>query len=244
MELIAPDWPAPAWVRAYATTRNGGCSEGPFASLNLSDQVGDDPVRVARNRERLAEYLGLPAEPLWLRQVHGCEVVADCPAGARPQADAAIATRPGQVCAVLTADCLPLLVCDRQGTRVAAVHAGWRGLVAGVIERAIAALHAPPSELMVWLGPAIGPEAFAVGDEVRLAFMGVEPADESAFRPCTDGRWYADLFRLARLRLERLGIRRIYGGGECTFSQPQRFFSYRRDGLTGRQASLIWLAPV
>ncbi|MGQ9660319.1 MAG: peptidoglycan editing factor PgeF [Thermochromatium sp.] len=248
MELIVPDWPAPASVRACTTTRLGGVSRGPFASLNLGDQVGDDPRHVAHNRDILCSHLGLPAAPLWLRQVHGCEVArADCPVAPVPAADAAIATTPGVVCAVTTADCLPLLLCDDQGTCVSAVHAGWRGLVGGVLERAVAAMAVAPERLLVWMGPAIGPEAFEVSPEVRAAFVAEHPESDVAFRPSPsatqEARWLADLFELARLRLARLGIERVYGGGDCTFSQPRRFFSYRRDGTTGRLASLIWLVP-
>ncbi|QIK37898.1 peptidoglycan editing factor PgeF [Caldichromatium japonicum] len=242
MEWLTPDWPAPAWVRACSTTRSGGVSLGPFASLNLSDRVGDDPERVVRNRTLLAERLSLPAAPLWLEQVHGCQVVTVWPDNGCPPADAALAVEPSRVCAVMTADCLPVLLCDDQGTRVAAVHAGWRGLTAGIIEQTVAALAVAPEHLLAWLGPAIGPDAFVVGDEVRALFIAGDPVASAAFRP-TAGRWRADLWELARLRLERLGITRVYGGGACTFSQPERFFSYRRDGLTGRQASLIWLAP-
>jgi YfiH family protein len=243
LDLIRPDWPAPARVRAWSTTRAGGASAGPFASLNLGDHVGDDPDCVARNRARVRDRLSLPAEPLWLHQVHGCEV-AD--AGVAPSgctADAAVARAPGQVCAVLTADCLPLLLCDRAGQTVAAVHAGWRGLAAGVVERAVGALGADPEEVLAWLGPAIGPEAFEVGAEVRDLFLTADTGALEAFRPGAEGRWLADLGVLAGRRLERVGVRAVFGGGLCTYSDPSRFFSYRRDGVTGRMASLIWLAP-
>ncbi|MTW20187.1 peptidoglycan editing factor PgeF [Allochromatium palmeri] len=248
MELIEPDWPAPASVRACVTTRLGGVSQGAFASLNLGDHVGDDPERVARNREILCSHLGLPAAPLWLRQVHGRDVaMAECPTAPIPEADAAVASTPGVVCAVMTADCLPLLLCDDQGTRVSAVHAGWRGLAGGVLESAVAAMRVAPERLLVWMGPAIGPDAFEVGPEVRVSFIAEDPEAAAAFRPSPSAaqaeHWLADLFELARLRLARLGVERVYGGGDCTFSQPGRFFSYRRDGTTGRLASLIWLAP-
>jgi polyphenol oxidase len=248
MELIEPDWPAPSWVRACSTTRLGGVSQGAFASLNLGDHVGDDSERVARNREILCSHLGLPAAPLWLRQVHGRAVVrAECPVTPIPDADAAIATTPGAVCAVMTADCLPLLLCDDRGTRVSAVHAGWRGLVGGVLESAVAAMGIAPEQVLVWMGPAIGPDAFEVGSEVRAAFIAEDAEAAAAFQPSPGAaqgeRWLADLSQLARLRLARLGVERVHGGGDCTFSQPGRFFSYRRDGTTGRLASLIWLAP-
>jgi YfiH family protein len=244
MDWIEPDWPSPSPVRAFCTTRNGGVSVGAFASLNLADHVGDEPLRVAQNRALMRERLGLPAEPHWLQQVHGC-VVADATATIGVcRADAAIAWRPGAVCAVLTADCLPLLLCDRAGTRVAAVHAGWRGLADGVIEAAVARLAVPTGEILCWLGPGIGPQAFEVGPEVRARFLeqGGE-ATEAAFCPGRGGKWLADLYALGRGRLERCGVDRVWGGGLCTYSDPQRFFSYRRDGVTGRMASLIWIDP-
>lgn len=244
VDWIEPDWPASAQVRALCTMRGGGVSVGPFASLNLADHVGDEPSRVARNRELLHKLLGLPAEPHWLRQVHGCTVAdtgtdaGDCPA------DASIALHPGEVCAVLTADCLPLLFCDEAGTRVAAVHAGWRGLVDGVIEAALGRLGVPPQEVYCWLGPAIGPNAFEVGAEVRARFLARGGADtEAAFLPAPDGKWLADLYALARERLRRCGVDPVWGGGLCTHADPKRFFSYRRDGVTGRMASLIWIDP-
>lgn len=243
MDLIRPDWPAPERVRAWSTTRSGGESAGPFASLNLGDHVGDDPHCVARNRARVLDRLSLPAEPLWLSQVHGCEVAQ---AGNAPRgcvADAAMARAPGQVCAVLTADCLPLLLCDRAGSSVAAVHAGWRGLAAGVVEQAVGALGADPGQVLAWLGPAIGPDAFEVGTEVRDLFLAADPGAGEAFRPGAEGRWLTDLGVLAVRRLERIGVRAVFGGGLCTYSDPSRFFSYRRDGVTGRMASLIWLSP-
>lgn len=246
MDLIEPDWPAPAGVRACSTRRLGGFSLGAFASLNLGDHVGDDPERVARNREALAERLGLSAPPAWLRQVHGRRIVAAGTDGAIQEADGSVASAPGRICVVMTADCLPLLLCDDQGRRVAAVHAGWRGLRDGVIESAVAAMGIAPGRLLAWLGPAIGPDAFEVGPEVRAGFVAADPECAAAFRPGStrDGeRWLADLFLLARLRLDRLGVTRVHGGGDCTFSQPREYFSYRRDGTTGRMASLIWLAP-
>ncbi|MBK1720993.1 peptidoglycan editing factor PgeF [Thiocystis violacea] len=242
MELIRPDWPAPTSVKACCTTRSGGLSTGPFASMNLGDHVGDDPGAVAANRERLRASLGLPAMPVWLRQVHGCDVAVLGDAPAPCEADAALARAPGTVCAVMTADCLPLLMCDDLGMRVAAVHAGWRGLAAGVIDAAVAAMASDPARLLVWLGPAIGPDAFEVGAEVRAQFVARDPAAAQSFRPSGD-RWLADLFGLARQRLSRLGVSRVYGGEDCTYAQPERFFSYRRDGVTGRMASLIWLEP-
>ena len=229
----------PAGVRAAVSLRTGGVSAGRYASLNVGDHVGDDPELVRTNRDRLRAALGLPAEPLWLEQVHGTDV-ARFACEQRPRADAAVALAPGQVCAVMVADCLPVLLADREGTCVAAAHAGWRGLAAGVIERTVEALHVNPSRLVAWLGPAIGPEAFEVGPEVRQAFLADDPQTTVDFRPGEGDRWLADIFTLARRRLVRLGIRDVSGGGFCTVSEPARFFSYRRDGVTGRFAALVW----
>ena len=241
MELISADWPAPSWVCAYFTTRDGGVSRGAYASLNLGDHVGDDPGRVARNRAILAHRLSLPAEPLWLKQVHGCDLAEVGSALPGCTADAAVARAPGQVCAVMTADCLPLLLCDQDGRRAAAVHAGWRGLAAGVIERAVRGLGVEPDRILAWLGPAIGPDAFEVGPEVRETFLAEDPGSKPAFRPHGKSKWLADLYALARQRLARAGVSRVFGGGYCTYSDPRRFFSFRRDGVTGRMAALIWL---
>lgn len=243
VQLIHPDWPAPANVRAVSTTRSGGLSTGHFASLNLGDHVGDAPSQVACNRARLVKHLGLSTEPCWLNQVHGRRIVAADAVSPGCEADGAVTNVLGAVCVVMTADCLPLLICDDQGTQVAAAHAGWRGLVDGVIDSAVAAMRSPPERLLVWLGPAIGPTAFEVGDAVRARFMAVDPAAAAAFQPHGAAHWLADLFQLARQRLARLGVERVFGGGDCTVSQPQRFFSYRRDQVTGRMASLIWLDP-
>lgn len=238
IEVIRPEWPAPAAVCALTTTRRGGVSIGHWSTLNLGDHVGDASESVAANRRRLVEQLGLPAEPLWLRQVHGTTVARGD--GAGRCADARLSERPGRVCAVLTADCLPVLFCNRSGTRVAAAHAGWRGLLAGVLESTVAAFEDVPAEVFAWLGPAIGPQAFEVGDEVRGAFVGSDPAAAAHFRDRRAGRWMADLYGLARQRLSGAGVTEVYGGGLCTFSDDGRFFSYRRDGVTGRMASLIW----
>jgi polyphenol oxidase len=247
MEWIEADWPAPPWVRAVTTTRLGGISRGAFAGLNLGDHVGDDPASVAENRQRLSAGLRLPAEPQWLRQVHGCAVATAQHPGVAGEAvcvaDASVARRPGQVCAVLTADCLPILLTDRSGTRIAAVHAGWRGLVNGVIEAAVACLAVPPAFLLAWMGPAIGPESFEVGAEVREQCLALDGLAASAFVPQGPGKWLADLPQLARHRLVRLGCTEVWGGGICTFQDPARFYSYRRDGITGRMASLIWIDP-
>ena len=260
---IIPDWPAPANVRALQTTCDGGVSAGAYASLNLGDHVGDDPVAVARNRALLRATL--PAEPVWLKQVHG-NIVADADRTVGvPDADAALARQPGKICAVMTADCLPLLLCDEAGTVVAAAHAGWRGLAGGVVEATVKAMNVAPERLLVWLGPAIGPQAFEVGEEVRQAFMAHDPAAAKAFAPSpalrtqhsglgtqdsglstqdsglSTQKWLADIFLLARQRLALLGVKRVFGGGLCTYTDAERFYSYRRDRATGRMASLIWL---
>lgn len=238
---IVPAWPAPANVRALSTTRAGGVGVAPFDSLNLGTHVGDDPAAVSANRARLRALL--PAEPCWLNQVHGTAVVDAATAPGVPDADGAISRRPGAVCVVMTADCLPVLLCDRAGTVVGAAHAGWRGLQGGVIEATTRAMGVPAGDLMAWLGPAIGPAAFEVGDEVRAAFVAGDPAAAAAFRPAGPaGKWLADLYLLARQRLAALGITRVYGGDACTFTEATRFFSYRREGRTGRMASLVWLA--
>jgi len=261
---IIPDWPAPFNVRALQTTRAGGVSVGAYASLNLGDHVGDDPVAVARNRALL--HANLPADPVWLKQVHG-HVVADADrAVGVPEADASVARKVGAICAVMTADCLPLLLCDEAGTVVAAAHAGWRGLADGVVEATVKAMNVAPERLLVWLGPAIGPAAFEVGEEVRQAFMAHDPEAAKAFVPCvgrasarhvglkpdlqgcsagdaepSTQKWLADIFLLARQRLALLGVKRVYGGGLCTFTDAQKFYSYRRDRATGRMATLAWL---
>ncbi len=241
-DFLPADWPAPSRVRAGTSLRTGGVSQGPWRSFNLGAHTDDDSAAVAENRARLRDYLGLPAEPAWLRQVHGIDV-ADAAEGSDRTADAAVARRPDAVCAVLTADCLPVLLCDRDGERVAAAHAGWRGLAGGVLAAAVAALDVDPASLMAWLGPAIGPGAFEVGAEVRDAFLQRRPTHDTAFRPAaTGGKYLGDLYALARGELAAAGVTAVFGGGLCTVSDPARFYSYRRDGVTGRMASLIWLA--
>ena len=242
-DWIIPDWPAPACVHAVTTTRQGGVSQGPFSSMNPADHVGDDPQAVATNRARLQQQLALPASPVWLQQVHSTKVVDAAAASGTPQADAAYACQPGVVCTVLTADCLPLLLCDRAGECVAAVHAGWRGLAAGVIEAAVLALQRPGADLLAWLGPAISPAVYQVGEEVRDTFMAHDHRAEAAFTAAAGGGWQADLYRLARQRLADCGVTDVYGGGHCSYGEAGRFFSYRRDGTCGRMASLIWLSP-
>lgn len=235
-----PDWPAPVNVKTLQTTRKGGASKPPYDHFNLGTHVGDNSLTVARNRMQLAPLL--PSEPVWLNQVHGITVADAGNASCLPEADASISTHRGAVCAVMTADCLPILLCDEKGTVVGAAHAGWRGLCDGVIEATVAAMKVPPSTLMANLGPAIGPSVFEVGAEVRAAFIAKQPQAELAFTPGEAGKWLADIFMLARLRLQAQGINKIYGGGVCTYSDAENYFSYRRDGVTGRMASLIWLS--
>ena len=242
-DWIIPDWPAPAHVRAVSTTRAGGVSLPPYDSLNLGDHVDDDLAAVQENRQRLLEKLSLPAEPFWLKQIHGIHVSRQSVDNVCPEADASVTFSRGEPCVIMTADCLPVLFCDRAGTRVGAAHAGWRGLCNGVLEETVRQLECDPADLLAWLGPAIGPQAFEVGDEVRAAFMAYDPQAALAFQAAGQpGKWLADIFMLARQRLQAAGLQAVYGGGVCTYSDSQRFFSYRRDGRTGRLASLIWLA--
>ncbi|CAI1948727.1 Laccase domain protein yfiH [Serratia quinivorans] len=239
--LILPDWPLPAGIKACSTTRHGGISLPPYDSLNLGTHVGDDAWAVADNRQRLVEGAGLPQMPVWLEQIHGTRVVRlDGQTPADLRADAVYSNVPGQVCAVMTADCLPVLFCSQAGDEVAAAHAGWRGLCNGVLEQTLAAFAAEPGRISAWLGPAIGPQQFEVGPEVRAAFIAVDDAAAAAFTPQGD-KFLADIYLLARQRLQRAGIHAIYGGDRCTVSEISHFFSYRRDGITGRLASLIWL---
>ena len=280
LPLLRPDWPAPANVRAAMTTRAGGVSVGPYASLNLGAGVSDDPAAVSENRRRVSVALNLPGEPNWLKQVHGTAVIRIFPpppaGGGRgrgdPEADASFTTERGVVCAVMAADCLPVLFCDDAGTVVAAAHVGWRGLAAGVIESTVRALPVKPPTLMAWLGAAIGPESFEVGVEVREAFVSRDVRAADCFTPLPSGagdaleahrppalvlgaageaarsagegepKYLADLYGLARQRLESAGVTRVYSGGRCTLREPQHFFSHRRDGRCGRMAALVWLA--
>jgi purine-nucleoside/S-methyl-5'-thioadenosine phosphorylase / adenosine deaminase len=279
MGLFVPEWPVPSRVKSFSTTRQQGVSLPPFASLNLAAHVGDDPARVVTNRQWLVEQAVLPAEPQWLNQVHGKRVmnldvaqrVFSTDAGQTvdqtiaqavgqtegsiismaglAEADASISAAAGTVCAVLTADCLPVLFCDRSGEQVAAAHAGWRGLANGVLEATVDAFNAPTEHIMAWLGPAIGPRAFEVGDEVRQVFCDANAVATEAFlrvaQPSAvqgeEQKWWADIYHLARQRLLACGVNAIYGGDRCSYHEPADFFSYRRDGATGRMASLIWL---
>ena len=240
-ECLVPDWPVPAGVRAVMTTRRGGVSVEPYASFNLASHVGDDGRAVAANRHRLRHALSLPTEPAWLEQVHGT-AVAVLPGIVAGPADAAVAFTPGHVCAVLVADCLPVFLASRAGDRVGVAHAGWRGLADGVVEATVAALDCEPGSLVAWLGPSIGPDAFEVGSDVREAFLDRDAGAAAAFRAGSAGNYHADLPALARRRLAALGIRDVSGGGLCTHADPARFYSFRRDGATGRMAALVWLA--
>lgn len=240
-EWICPDWPAPKHVRALSTTRTGGVSTGVYASLNLAEHVGDAPASVSENRVHLQAGLA-GARPGWLKQVHGTRVARLDGHAVPAPADASVTSEPKQACVIMTADCLPVLFCDAKGTRVAAAHAGWRGLAAGVLEASLAEMQETPSQIMAWLGPAIGPKSYEVGEEVMRAFVEHDAAAASAFSPGkVTGKWWCDLYTLARQRLQAAGITRIYGGGYCTYTDWERFFSYRRDGECGRMATLVWL---
>ncbi|HTY48827.1 MAG TPA: peptidoglycan editing factor PgeF [Steroidobacteraceae bacterium] len=253
--LLRPEWPAPPRVRSAFSLRSGGVSGPPWDSLNLGIHVGDDPGAVAQNRRRLREWLALPAEPTWLSQVHGARVAvlgADgslaAAAAGLPVADAAVTRLEGVVCAIQVADCLPVLLAARDGSVIGAAHAGWRGLAAGVLEAALAALAVPANEVLAWVGPGIGVEHFEVGDEVRAAFLAgaatgrADPGAAELFHPNARGRWQCDLHGLARRRLERAGVATVYGERWCTYADASRFFSHRRDGRSGRMAALIWMA--
>jgi len=234
---FAPDWPAPPNVRAWVTERGG---PSRYGALNLGAHVGDEPSSVAANRARLRAALALPAEPTWLEQVHGTRVL-DLDRSALAPADGAVTSCVGVVCAVLTADCLPVLLCDRAGRRIGVVHAGWRGLLAGVLPAAVRALAVPPAEIVAWLGPAIGPAAYEVGADVREPFVAQHAATARWFVPNARGRWQADLYGLARDALAAAGVRAVHGGGLCTFADAERFFSHRREAPCGRMATLVWL---
>jgi YfiH family protein len=239
---ITPDWPAPSTVRALSTTRLGGVSSGVYASFNLATHVDDDIAAVARNREYLRRAAALPAEPMWLQQVHGIQVWNGGPSADPPIADASVTKSKQQICAILTADCLPVILCDVDGTTIAAAHAGWRGLVGGVLEQTVEAMSVAPSRLIAWMGPAIEAAAFEVGSEVLEQFTARDPAHSGAFQRNERGRWQADLYELARRELVSLGVEGVYGGEFGTFADSERFYSYRRAKQTGRMATLIWLA--
>jgi polyphenol oxidase len=245
--ILYPDWPAPANVRAAFTLRGGGVSRAAYESLNLAQHVGDADPAVTENRRRVNAKLALPSEPLWLSQLHGTQVhdadaESRAPGAPPPPADAAMTRARNHVLAVLVADCLPVLLAHRDGAAIAVAHAGWRGLAAGVLEAALAALACPPGEVCAWLGPAIGAPHFEVGDEVLEAFTRRDAAAHCAFTRNERGRWQCDLHGLAEQRLRSAGVQALYGERRCTFSEPERFYSYRRDGATGRMAALLWMA--
>jgi purine-nucleoside/S-methyl-5'-thioadenosine phosphorylase / adenosine deaminase len=246
LDWIIPEWDAHASVRAFATTRNGGASRGPYATMNLGRATADDESALAANRARLDAYL--PASPVWLQQVHGTTVtiLAGIAPSTPPVADAAVTREPGIVCAVLTADCVPVLLASRTGRAVGVAHAGWRGLAGGILEStlgALRALDAPPADVVAWLGPAIEPASFEVGADVVAAFCEPHPGDAQYFAPRPNGKWLADLPGLARRRLQAAGVAAVTGGGWCTYADHERFFSYRRNRTSGRMAAVVWIAP-
>lgn len=241
LDLIIPDWPAPFGIKAITTTRYGGFSSPPFDSFNLSLTVGDIPNCVRQNHNLLKNSLGLLQDPMWLQQVHGNKAILAISASNHPTADAVYSQQPYIICAVQTADCLPLLVCSRTRQCVAAIHAGWKGLAAGIIENTIKALNCSAEDLLIWLGPAIGPKAFLVQKEVVKAFVDKDPDAKAAFKRISDNHWLGNLYQLAKQRLNKLGINAIYGGNHCTYTNKNQFFSFRRDKVTGRMASLIWI---
>ena len=236
---ITPDWPAPEHIHALTTLRTGGVSQGEFSSLNLAEHVNDDLQHVLANRQYLKEILRLPAEPVWLKQTHSVQVVCADQVTVCPEADASYTDKKNIVCSVLTADCLPVLLCDLQGSTVAAIHGGWRGLLNGIIENTL--LKMPNTEILAWLGPAISAQCFEVGDDVYNAFINKSAQFSGAFKNHTNGKYLADIYQIARILLNNAGVQQIYGGDFCTVTDQERFFSYRRDGQTGRMATLIWM---
>jgi polyphenol oxidase len=235
---LVPDWPAPANIHAATTLRTGGVSTGEYDSLNPASHVGDDPYLVNQNRLIIRTMLNLPSEPVWLNQTHSTRAVRAENSPTPLNADASFTNQEGVVCTVMTADCLPLLTCSTDGSEIAAIHAGWRGLLDGIIDNTIASLN--NTDLLIWLGPAIGSEQFEVGNEVRSAFLEKSENYEPAFKKHSQGKWLADIYKLARINLAKLGIKNIYGGHYCTVTDKERFYSYRRDKITGRMATLIW----
>jgi len=238
---IQANWPAATQVHAVTTTRVGGFSLAPYDSLNLATHVGDKPELVEKNRRKVTKALSMPSAPIWLRQVHGPAVVEANESNLAREADGSYTRSPGVVCAVLTADCLPIFLCDEAGQQVAVLHAGWKGLHAGVIASCIKEFAASPESIMVWLGPAIGPEAFEVGKDVYTAFTLIDSGFAECFVPCAENKWLANIYALATRLLNRSGVTSIHGGRYCTYTEPDNFFSYRRDGQCGRMASLIWM---
>ena len=241
--ILSADWPAPPRVQAFTTLRHGaGGSRPPFDHFNLGTRAGDAPDAVARTRAELIERFALPSAPCWLRQVHGTTIALE-PGDDEPEADAAVTAVPGTVLAILTADCLPVVFAADDGSEIGAAHAGWRGLSAGVLEAMVAAMRTSPAHVIAWLGPAAGPQAYEIGEEVFDAFVSRDPRAEDAFSATRPGHWRVDLYALARQRLADAGVTRVHGGGLCTISDPQRFFSHRRDQRGGRMATLAWIDP-
>ena len=241
--LIYPDWPAPENIKAISTTRIGGFSLPPYDELNLADHVDDNPDAVNKNRVYLGELADLPESPRWLSQIHETRVLNSHDWQPDVQADAMISNSLNHICTTMTADCLPILLCTQQGDTVAAIHAGWRGLAAGIIEQTINKFSCAPQNIIAWLGPAIGPTQFEVGTEVYQLFTHDCPKAKQAFQQTDSSHYLANIYCLARQHLTKLGITAIYGGNYCTVTDKQLFFSYRRDGVTGRMASMIWIAP-
>ena len=239
---LQPDWPAPSTVKAFTTTRSRGNSLAPYNNFNLGTHVGDDPTAVDRNRQQLLSDLGLPSAPIWIKQVHGINAISlNTPHDGEPTADASYTHQTNQVCAVLTADCLPILLCNHQGTAVAAIHAGWRGLLAGIIDSTLSAMQLPGRELYAWLGPAIGPQAFEVNGEIVDSYIQRDPHNQAAFHK-EGSRWMGNLYQLATNNFAQCGVTQVYGGKLCTYNDEARFYSYRRDNITGRMATIIWIA--
>tara|TARA_R110002050_G_scaffold9504_1_gene32898 strand:- start:40096 stop:40839 length:744 start_codon:yes stop_codon:yes gene_type:complete len=240
--LIFPDWPAPKTIKALSTTRQGGFSLPPYDGFNLGTHVGDNPNTVIKNRDYLIDIAQLPESPRWLNQIHGTRVINSHDWQFNIDADAIVSEEKDQLCTIMTADCLPLLLCNKQGTAVAAIHAGWRGLAAGIIEKTIAELRCAPQDILVWLGPAIGPNQFEVGHDVYQTFTHYSAEARQAFQQTDATHYLADIYFLARQRLSALGIHAVFGGDLCTASDQHHFFSYRRDDITGRMASMIWIS--
>ncbi len=238
---FTPDWPAPIKVKSLSTTRIGGVSTSPYSSLNLATHVGDNPIHVAHNRQKISSIAHLPEQPRWLEQTHGTRVLESHEWQLNINADAMYSCQPQHVCTVMTADCLPVLVCNKQGTYVAAIHAGWRGLADGIIEKTIQTYQGNNDDLLIWLGPAIGAQQFEVGHDVLDYFTQQGFDTSQSFIPSTKGHYLADIYGLARQHIARSGVENIYGGDLCTVSEPNEFFSYRREGITGRMASMIWI---
>lgn len=236
---ITPDWPTPDHIHAATTLRTGGVSLAEFSSLNLAEHVHDRPEHVLNNRQCIKTMLALPAEPIWLQQTHSTDVVCVDQVTLRPEADASYTAKKNTVCSIMTADCLPILLCDRQGTMIAAIHGGWRGLLKGIIENTL--LKMPDTQILAWMGPAIGAQRFEVGDEVRTAFIDKSSQFASAFKQQENGQYLANIYHIAKILLNNAGVEQIYGGDYCTVRDKERFFSYRRDGQTGRMATLIWM---